>query len=151
MQANTRDLAAAGLFVAIGLFFMIDAALHLRFGRALNMGPGFFPVILGSILAGFGVAIGIGALRQPAGKIGPIPWRRIGLVLAAIIFFAVTVRGLGVAPAVFGAALLASRASEEMGWIGSVILSLCISVFCVGMFIMALNLPYPVFGPWLGR
>jgi len=149
MQVNTRDLAAGAVFVAIGLFFGLNAWFGLRIGQAYAMGPGYFPVVLGGVLVALGVGIAAAAVGGAREAIGIIPWRGVVLVSAAILFFAVTVRGLGMAPALAGATFFAALSSGRMSWPGAILLALCLTAFCVLLFLFALRLPYPVLGPWL--
>jgi putative tricarboxylic transport membrane protein len=150
MHLNPRDLAAGALFVAIGLFFAINAWLGLRIGEAQAMGPGYFPVLLGAVLTLLGLAIAGAAIGRPAAAaIGRVPWLGIVLVTASVLFFAVTVRKLGLGPAVAGATILAALSSRRMSSAGALALGLCLAAFCVAVFVYGLGLPYPVIGPWL--
>jgi hypothetical protein len=149
MKINTRDLAAGGLFVVIGLAFGLNAWFTLRIGDVFAMGPGYFPVALGLILAGFGVAIALQGIGRPSEAFGHVPWRGLVLVIGAIFFFGVTVRGLGMAPALFVGTLMSSLSTGRMTLLAAAALSLAITVFSVLVFIYALALPYPVFGLWL--
>jgi hypothetical protein len=150
MRLNLRDLAAGALFIAIGSFFALSAFLNLSIGRALSMGPGYFPVLLGLILIGFGLAIAITGVATPAAPFGQISWRGVGLVTASIVFFALTVRGLGMAPALGGATLLAALSTDRNSPLVAIGLSLGLTAFCLLAFIVALRLPYAIIGPWLG-
>ena len=47
--------------------------------------------------------------------IGAIPWRAIGLILGAVVVFGLTVRGLGLIPSTFVAALMSAFASRRTG------------------------------------
>lgn len=149
MQANTKDVAAGALFMAIGLYFAIDSLINLRMGQAFSMGPGYFPLVLGGILVAFGVVIAIRAIGKPVEAIGNVAWRGIALVIGAILFFALTVRGLGVGLSLFGCTFMAARSSGLLGWSKSVVLSAVITAFSVVVFIKLLGLPYPVIGHWL--
>src|SRR3546814_383935 len=151
MQANLKDLAAGTLFVAIGLFFGLDSLLHLRIGRAFSMGPGYFPLIMASVLVGFGALIAVRAIGKPAEPVGKVSWRGVGLVTASIVFFALTVRGLGLAPSLLGSVLMAAQSSGAMSWRSSAVLAAVLTVFSVAVFIYLLGLPYPVFGSWIAR
>ena len=146
---NLRDCAAGTLFVAIGLLFAVNAWLRLSVGSALTMGPGYFPVLLGVILIGFGLAIFLAGLRQPMQPFGTVSWRGVGLVTGAILFFGLTVRGLGMAPALGGATLLAALSTERNSLLFALLLSFCLTAFCVALFVYALQLPYAAIGPWL--
>lgn len=149
MRVNPKDVAAGALFVAIGLAFGLNAWIGLRLGEARAMGPGYFPVLLGAILVVFGALIALRALGQPPAAFGRVSWRGVGLVTASIVFFAATIRGLGMAPALGGAALMAALSSGRMSWPAATVLSLVLTTFCIVVFLYALQLPYPVIGPWL--
>ena len=57
---KNKDFWAGMMLIGIGAAAMLIAREY-RFGSALRMGPGFFPVILGGILIVFGVCImGVG-------------------------------------------------------------------------------------------
>jgi hypothetical protein len=149
MRLNLRDLAAGALFIAIGSFFALSAIFNLSIGRALSMGPGYFPVLLGLILIGFGLAIAISGAADPAAPFGPVSWRGVGLVTASIVFFALTVRGLGMGPALGGATLLAALSTDRNSPLTAILLSLALTAFCLLVFVIALRLPYAIIGPWL--
>jgi hypothetical protein len=149
MRANSKDLMAGGMFMAIGLSFALDSLLYLRIGKAFSMGPGYFPLMMGCLLLALGGAIALRALGQAPESFGPIPWRGLGLVLGSIVFFAVTVRGLGMALSLFGSVLMAAESSGLMSRRGSAILSVSLTAFSIVVFIYLLGLPYPVIGDWL--
>jgi hypothetical protein len=149
MHVNHRDLCAGAVFIGIGALFGLNAGLTLRIGEAQAMGPGYFPIVLGAALAGLGLAIAVGAFGKTAERFGQISWRGVILVAASIFFFAMTVRGLGLAPALAIATLLAGLSSGRLSLTGAVLLAVGMTAFCVLLFVYALRLPYAVFGPWL--
>ena len=53
---NGKDFWAGLMFAGFGLAFMLTA-LGYRMGAAVRMGPGYFPVVLGGLLAVLGAAI----------------------------------------------------------------------------------------------
>ncbi len=53
---NPRDFWAGVMFLGLGGLFA-GIALTYKLGTAARMGPGFFPFVLGAILAGLGIAI----------------------------------------------------------------------------------------------
>ena len=149
MQLNPKDLAAGALFMAIGGFFTLNAWLNLTVGSALAMGPGYFPILLGFVLIGLGLAIAFAGMRAPASPFGTVSWRGVGLVTASILFFALTVRGLGMAGALGGATILAALSSDRNSPAFALVVSLCLTTASILIFVYALRLPYPVIGPWL--
>lgn len=149
MSINRRELAAGLLFVAIGLYFALDAWFQLRIGRLLSMGPGYFPLVLGCLLIGLGGIIGLNGMREPEQPFGRVSWRGVALVIGSIVFFAVTVRGLGLALALSGSSLMAALASGKMTLRGAVLLAVVTTAFCILIFVYGLGLPYPVVGRWI--
>ncbi len=150
MQLNTKDVAAGLLFIAIGAFFALNAWFNLRIGRALNMGPGYFPLLLGVILIGFGGAIAVNAINKPQEVFGKVSIRGIVLVIGAVFVFGLTARKLGLGPSLILTTFMASMSTDRATLISSILLSIGLSIFCVLVFVYALGLPYPVIGPWLG-
>ena len=149
MRLNLKDLAAGALFVAIGAFFTLNAWFNLAVGSAFAMGPGYFPILLGLVLIGLGLAIVLSGTRTPASPFGAVSWRGVSLVTASILFFALTVRGLGMAPALGGATILAALSTNRNSPTFAVVVSLCLTTLSILIFVYALRLPYAVIGPWL--
>jgi hypothetical protein len=149
MRVNLRDVAAGAVFVAIGAFFALNAWFNLRIGRAFSMGPGYFPLLLGTILIALGLAMAAMSLGKSAEPFDRVPWRGIGLVVGSIVFFAVTVRGLGLAASLAIATFMAGLSSGRMSVMPAALLSVALTAFCVFVFIYALGLPYPLVGSWL--
>lgn len=149
MALNFKEIVAGLLFCFIGLFFSITAWLTLPIGQAFSMGPGYFPLILGLILTALGMAIVAVGAKKPIAGLGSIGWRGALLVMLSIVFFGATIRGLGFGPSLFVTLLLSSAASGLLAWKSALILSSLLTIFCVGIFIYALGLPYPLIGRWI--
>ena len=58
------DLISGLLFIAFGLWFCGSSVYGLKIGNAFRMGPGFFPAVLGGLLALLGLVIVISGLRS---------------------------------------------------------------------------------------
>jgi hypothetical protein len=149
MQKSLRDLLAGAIFVAFGLAFAI-AARGYGLGTARAMGPGFFPHTLGWLAVVLGAIIIVeGLFRDQEAPIGTIPWRAIGLIVAAIFFFGLTVRGLGLVPTLLIVTLASSLASRRTTPAVAVLIAVGLTALCVGIFAYALGLNLPLLGPWL--
>ena len=72
-----------------------------------------------------------------------------GLVLGGIVVFGLTVRGLGLLPAIFLTALLTGLASRQTSPIGALLLAAALTVISVAIFVVALSLRLPLVGPWI--
>lgn len=144
---KTNALCGA-LFVGLGLFFAVQS-LSLELGTAFRMGPGYFPLVLSGILTLLGLVILVGSFRKEGEPMDRLAWRGMLFILPAPVFFGLTVRGLGFAPALFMAAFIAAFASPRMSVLGNLLLAAAITVFSVAVFSYALGLPFERFGPWL--
>lgn len=149
LRRALKDVLAGALFIVLGLGFAIGA-LDYNIGTPLRMGPGYVPLSLGLLLAGLGVAVVVkGFIAGEGDEIGGVEWRAIALITAALLFFGLTVRGLGVAAALLGAILLAALARSRTSPIEAVVIAVGITTLSVVIFIFILQLRLPLTGPWL--
>lgn len=148
-QKSLRDLLSGLIFIAFGLAFAY-AAFGYEIGTPRRMGPGLFPIVLAAILVGLGILVMIKAATDTgATDLGPIPWRALVLITGGLAFFGLTVKGIGLAPALAVTTFLSALASRENGPVFSLIFALVLTVFCYFIFVRALGMTAPVFGPWL--
>jgi hypothetical protein len=147
-KLNLRDATAGAIFFAIGVAFAIGAR-DLEFGTAFRMGPGYFPWLLSIILMLLGTVVIAGAFTTPGEPLGPIPLRGLLLVLSAPIVFGLTVRKLGLIPAIVLATLISVVASRRSDLRLATLLTAGLTLFCVAVFSYGLRLPLPLLGPWL--
>jgi hypothetical protein len=149
MQNSLRDLIAGLIFVAFGLGFG-GIALTYELGSALRMGPGYFPLVLGGLLVLLGLAIAAeGILRGGEAPLGPIHWRGLIFLTAAVLVFGLFVRRLGLSPALFSATLLAAFSSERTSALAAFAMAAGLTIVCVLIFVAGLGMPVPLLGPWL--
>ncbi len=147
-RVNKADFAAGLLFVLFGLGFGITA-LGLEMGTTLRMGPGYFPMVLAVLLTGLGLAIVFTSFRSEGEPVGTYALRGMVFILAAPVFFGLTVRGLGFVPSIFLTTLIAAFAGLHLKPLYAVALALAVTIFCTLVFSVALGLPFRQFGPWL--
>jgi hypothetical protein len=152
---NRKDIAAGLLLLAMGAF-----ALFAGRGLALTnfeaMGPGYFPRALASLLCVLGVLILANGLRKGRtaapgldADAGGTPWRAIAFISLALLWFGLTVRVLGLGPALGGAVLLACAASPTSRLFSSVALAFGMVLFSWLVFVYLLRMPVPMLGTWL--
>ena len=146
---HPKDFWIGVIFIAIGLGAVFMRG-DLPMGTSLRMGPAFFPVVLGALLAVIGAA---GVLRsffrhgEPMEKLHLKP---LALVTVAVVLFGVLMRGAGLAPAAFVLVLVSAYASPKFRWKEVVLLGVGLALFAYVLFIKFLGLPIPALGPWLG-
>jgi hypothetical protein len=149
MRTAIKDVLAGFAFIAFGLAFAVGATSY-EIGTALRMGPGYFPLVLGGLLVLLGVLIIVkGLIAGEGDEIGPVPWKAAALITGALVFFGATIRGLGVVPSVFLTALLAGLAGHRPGVVAPIVIAGGLTVTCVIVFIVALQLRLPLVGPWI--
>jgi hypothetical protein len=147
-KLNLRDAAAGAIFLIIGAAFAL-ATSYLEIGSAFRMGPGYFPLLLSIILMLLGAIIIASSFAAASEPSGPVPWRGLVLVLAAPVVFGLTVRKLGLIPAIILTVILAAYASQRSRlWLAG-LLSVGLTVFCLAVFTYGLRLPLRLIGPWL--
>jgi hypothetical protein len=149
MTVNVRDIGAGLIFIAIGILFGLGS-IALEIGTALRMGPGYFPLVLAGILVVLGLMILAHGFRHPTAASLAVPWRGLVLILAAPVIFGLTVRGLGLVPAVMLVVLVSAFASRRMSVLLALVLTVALTLFCVLVFSLGLGLPLRLLGPWLG-
>lgn len=147
---NPSDLAAGMVFAAIGIGFVVLASDY-RLGTARQMGPGYFPTLLGWMLAAIGAALVLrGVVAGAGGGIERIAWRRLSTVTLALVLFGLLLRGAGLVPATLVLAAVGLRASERFSLPAAIALGGGLALFCWAVFTRGLGLPLPAFGAWFG-
>ena len=79
---------------------------------------------------------------------GPVPWARAGLLAAAVLVFGLTVKGAGLVPALFLTAFLAGLAGRGTGPVRAALIAVALTVLCVLVFVVGLQLRLPLLGTW---
>ncbi|GAA3443716.1 tripartite tricarboxylate transporter TctB family protein [Planomonospora venezuelensis] len=144
------DVLAGGIFVLIGGAF-VAGSLGYELGTPLRMGPGAFPLLVGAAVAALGLAIAVkGLVAGEVVSFGPIPWRAIALIVLAVLFFGLTVRGLGFVPASAVTALLTTLAGSRVRLLTAVAVAAGLTAAGTLVFVVGLQLRIPLWGPWLG-
>jgi phosphoglycerol transferase MdoB-like AlkP superfamily enzyme len=111
---DVRDIIGGLGLSAVGLFAVLYGQRY-DFGDLNRMGPGYFPVVLGLLLAGLGVLIALPAFFR-RGEGVTVAWKTFGLVMASLVVFAFTLKLLGLVLASALAVLVASLADNAPGW-----------------------------------
>lgn len=149
MQRSVKDVLAGLTFVGFGLAFALGAMTY-DVGSPLRMGPGFFPLLVGGVLVLLGGIIVV--KPTPAEEATPLTGpavRAMVLILGAIVFFGLTVRGLGILPSTFVATLMAALASRQASPLSALLLAAGLTVVSFLVFVVGLRLNLPLFGPWI--
>ena len=72
-----------------------------------------------------------------------------GVARRRVLFFGATVRGLGLAPALFVTTFLAALAGHATGVVRALVIAAGLTVLCLVVFVALLQLRLPLLGTWL--
>lgn len=147
---SQKDFFAGLMFLAIGLAFAIGAN-NYTVGTGAKMGPGYFPLMLGILMAVLGTIITFTALvveTEGGDPIGRWAWKPLGLVLGANLIFGVLLGGLpkvglpamGLVAAIYGLVFSASMAADKFNPKAVFFLATGLAVGSYVVFVRLLNL-----------
>jgi hypothetical protein len=138
------------LFLVIGLSAMFFAREY-PMGTGTRMGPGYFPTVLGGLLALIGAVVLVRSLMKPGEPISRFAFKPLAIVLGSTALFGVLARGAGLLLSTALLVVLSARASKKFKWPATLALAAGTAVFSVLVFVKALGLPLQAVGPWLSR
>jgi hypothetical protein len=147
---NPRDFWAGALYLALAIC-VIWIGQNYQLGSSARMGPGYFPIALGLVLAVFGV-VSIGRSFIRSGEaITAFAWRPLALILGSTMLFGFLLDRVGILialPCLIVVSALASRKSQLD--VTSVAALIGLVAFCVVVFVKGLGVPMPLIGTWFG-
>jgi hypothetical protein len=147
VDKTRRDYLAGGLMFMIGLGAMLLGTTY-HMGSLTDMGPGFFPVSLGCIMALAGITIVIVTkAAPPQGQEEKLPpeWSAWACILTSIVAFVVLGKYGGLVPATFAIVFISALGDRKNNWLRALVLSLGMVVLAVVVFWWALQLQFPLF------
>jgi hypothetical protein len=149
---NHRDLWAGVMFFVFGAGFALGS-LNYQVGTAARMGPGYFPLMLGIILAALGLIIFVSAFSpsNDEAQISKVGWWEIGLILGAVALFALTLPYLGVIVAITALIIVSAVASHEFNKRDTLISIVVLLVLSYLVFVLGLELQFPLWPTFLSN
>ncbi|MCU0559217.1 MAG: tripartite tricarboxylate transporter TctB family protein [Desulfobacterales bacterium] len=140
---SNKDVWAGLMFFGTGAGAMWIARAY-PLGTALNMGPGYFPMLLSGLLILVGLYIMLRGLRRSEAIEGSWSIRALILLPLSIVGFGVLMRHAGFVPALVALVLISAAAGREFKFKEALLLSFYLCVLSVAVFIWGLGLPYPL-------
>lgn len=153
MNVKSQKDFLSGLILAIvgGVFAWSSHSYQI--GDSAHMGPGYFPLLLGGLLAFLGGAIVLQAMvvnPGDGGKIGSIAWKPLFFVIGANLVFGLLVGGIasikipafGLIAGIYALTFISALAGEEFKFVEVLILATVLSIMSYLTFIVLLNLPF---------
>lgn len=141
------------MFIIVGAAFAIGA-YNYSMGAGARMGPGYFPRMLGVLLAALGCVVTFKSLTVATAdgdKFGSVSWKPLLCIIGANLLFGVCLSGipaigvpsLGMLVGIFVLTFVASIAAEQYKPVEVFILALVLAIISYLAFIKLLNLQFP--------
>ncbi len=157
---NQQDFWAGAIFLVVGVAFFWGSAGY-DMGTAEQMGPGYFPRIVGVLTAVIGLFV---ALKSAAfgssecEKIGPFAWRPLFLIIAANLVIGAMLGGLpsiglsalGLVLGIYALTFVAALAGPEFRFREVAVLATVLAIACYLGFVVLLKLQFQVWPAFLG-
>lgn len=143
---NSRDVMAGLLFLSAGLVTGFWSAAY-PLGNAMRMGPGYFPLLLGIVLAVLGIGVLFRGLKLGLNAeqgLAMFHWRPALFVGAGVVAFALLAQHQGLLIAILVLTVLSGLARPKAHWPELLGLGCALAVFGVAVFSFGLGLPLPI-------
>lgn len=148
------DFYCGAMFIAVGVAFAWGAT-NYHVGDAARMGPGYFPLMLGILMALVGVVVSLKAVGRSSPEteeIGKWAWRPLFYVITANVVFGLLLAGLpairlpafGMIVAIYALTFIASMAQVEWKFRSTLVLATVLAIGSYLVFVLALKLQFPV-------
>ncbi len=151
---SQKDFFSGLMFMGVGVAFAWGATTY-NVGEGARMGPGYFPLMLGVLMAILGAAVTFKALvveTEGGDKIGKWAWKPLFFIILANLAFGVLLAGLpsiglpamGMIVAIYALTFISSMA--EPGWTvkATFILATILAAGSYLAFVVLLKLQFPV-------
>ena len=151
---SQKDFFAGLMFTLVGVGFAWGAVTY-NVGTGARMGPGYFPLMLGILLAVLGLIVTFTALvaETPDGdRVGKIAWKPLVFIISANVVFGVLLGGLpsiglpamGLIIAIYALVIIAGLAGPHFSLKLALVLATILALGSYFAFIVGLKLQFQV-------
>ena len=145
---SAQDYVGGVVLMAVALL-ALWASSDLQGMRGFSFGAGTAPRMFGGLLVALSAGIALTGLLTDGPAMAHYSWRGPLFVVAAILFFALAIRPLGVVVTAFASFMIAATGSHETRWLEAAIVGACLTLGCAILFPYVLGLPMPMFPRFL--
>ena len=156
---SNKDFASGLMFMGVGVAFAWGATTY-NVGTGARMGPGYFPLLLGILLALIGSVITFKALTVETAdgdKIGKWAWKPLFFIIASNVVFGICLGGIpkigipamGLIVGIYALTFIAALAGEEFKAKEVAVLATVLAILSYVAFIVLLKLQFPVWPSFL--
>ena len=158
---SQKDFFSGLMFMIVGIAFAWGAT-NYKIGDSARMGPGYFPLMLGVLLAVLGAVITFKSMvveTVDGEKVGSWAWKPLFFIICANLMFGLMLGGLpsikfpafGLIIAIYALTLIAALAGDEFKIKEVLVLATVLAVMSYLAFIMLLKLQFPVWPAFITR
>ena len=151
---SQQDFFSGLMFMVVGIAFAWGATTY-TIGEGARMGPGYFPLVLGILLAAMGAFIVFESLvveTEDGEPIGKLAWKPLGFIIGANLLFGILLGGLpsiglpamGMIVAIYGLTFVSSLAGDEFKLKEVIVLATILAIGSYLAFIVLLKLQFQV-------
>ena len=135
-----QDFIGGLALVAVALF-ALWASSDLQGMRGFSFGAGTAPRMFAVLLLALGLGVMVMGIIYEGAHLSGYSWRGPLFVSAAILFFAASIRPMGLIFTAFASFMIAALGTPETRWKETIIVGACLTAFCALLFPYALGLP----------
>ena len=146
---NPKDFWAGLMFIVFGLFFLV-VARNYRMGSTMSMGPGYFPTVLGGLMAALGGILFVASFAVKGEELPKLSFRPLFFVILALLLFGYLLKPAGLVLAVAFLVVVSAYAGHEFNFRETILLSVALIVFSMLAFVMGLGLLFPLWPKFRG-
>lgn len=147
---SQKDFFSGLMFMGVGIAFAWGATTY-TVGQGARMGPGYFPLMLGILLAVLGAVVLFKSLVievEGGDKVGKFAWRPLCYIVAANLVFGILLGGLpsiklpamGLIAAIYALTIISSMADGKFHTRDILILATVLAAGSYVIFILLLKL-----------
>jgi hypothetical protein len=138
-----KDFWSGVMFLAFAAVTIVTASGY-SMGRGGRMGPGYFPTLLGIVLAVLGLILVIRSLIIHGDRVERIALKPLALLVGCVVLFGVMIKPLGLVIALPVTTFLSAFAGDDVRWKEAIGLSAGLTLLSLIIFVYVLGLPLPV-------
>jgi hypothetical protein len=143
-----KDFWSGVMFIAFAAIAVLSARGY-SFGTAGKMGPGYFPMALGAALGLIGAILVARSLFVAGEPVERIQLRPLSIIAIGVALFGALLEPLGLVVALIVVTLVAAFAGRDWRPLEAAGLAVALAAFSVGIFVVALRLPLPIWPSFL--
>jgi predicted outer membrane lipoprotein len=151
---SQKDFFSGLMFMVVGVAFAWGAT-NYNLGDGARMGPGYFPLMLGILLAAIGAFTIFEAMvveTEDGERVGRIAWKPLSFIIASNVVFGIMLGGLpaigfpsfGLIVGIYALVFIAALAGDEFKFKEVLVLATVLAIGSYVAFVWLLKLQFPV-------